>query len=109
MKINKNHMVIRITAEQAYEWKSMRDALYERKLAEVIETLPTAADWDDYRKAKEAHDYLLKSPYFEDGGPDERSSINPPEPLREYVYAETVEEWIARCLEIDKEDAHVAE
>ena len=53
---------------------------------------------------EKAHDFLLRSPYFEDGGPDERSQVNPPEPAREYEYAETVEEWLARCRAIEQEE-----
>jgi hypothetical protein len=105
MDINYNRFTIRLSHEQVFESRGLFDARYRRLLNRVIITQPTEADWADYRKAKGAHDYLLDSPYFEDGGPDERSSVTKPEPKREYIYAETVEEWVARCLEIEKEDA----
>lgn len=105
MKLNKNSVAIRLSHEQVFMHLALFDPRYERRLERVIVTQPTEADWVEYRKAKEAHDYLLASPYFEDGGPDERSSVAEPEPRREYIYAETVKEWVARCLEIEKEDA----
>lgn len=101
MEINKNSYAIRLSAEQVFWNRGLFDRRYERKVERVIITVPTEADWADYRKAKEAHDYLLNSPYFDDGGPDERSSVGPPEPTREYIYAETTEEWIARCIAME--------
>lgn len=103
MNINKNYAAIRISAEEIYMHRSLFDVRYARRIRQLIITEPTEADWAEYRKAKEAHDYLLQSPYFEDGGPDERSTVVEPEPKREYVYGETVEEWIERCQELDKE------
>ena len=103
MKINKNWAVIRVSAEEAYMHKSLFDVRYSRRVRQLIITEPTEADWAEYRKAKEAHEFLLNSPYFYDGGPDEGSSVSEPEPKREYVYGETVEDWIARCQELDKE------
>lgn len=103
MNINYNSYAIRLSHEQVFMARAWNDPRYSRLVDRVIVTQPTEADWADYRKAKEAHDYLLGSPYFDDGGPDERSSVSPPTPSREYVYAETHDEWIARCLEIEKE------
>ena len=104
MNINYNSFVTRLSHEQVFEQRGLSDARYRRLMNRVIVTQPTEADWGQYRMAKAAHEYLLESPYFEDGGPNERSSVTEPEPKREYVYAETVEEWIARCLEIEKEE-----
>lgn len=98
-----NSYAIRISAEQVYWERSWRDKRYTRKIGEIIVAEPTEADWEQHRAAKAAHDLLLQSPYFEDGGPDERSKVVEPEPKREYVYAETHEEWLARCGELDKE------
>jgi len=103
LKLNKNSAVIRISDEMRF--LLMADARYQRRVDRIIVTQPTEADWADYRKAKEAHEYLLNSPYFDDGGPDERSSVSPPEPTREYIYAETTEEWIARCRELERSEA----
>lgn len=103
MNINKNSVAIRLSAEQVYWHRGFTDNRYSRRVERVIITEPTEADWADYRKAKEAHEYLLASPYFDDGGPDEGSSVSQPEPSREYIYAETEAEWIARCHEIEME------
>lgn len=103
MNINYNSYAIRLSREQVFENRGLSDARYRRLLNRVIVTQPTEADWGQYRMAKAAHNFLLDSPYFEDGGPDERSSVTEPEPKREYIYAETVEEWIARCLEIEED------
>lgn len=103
MKIHKNYAAVNISLEQLFMHRSLFDVRYTRRVRQLIITEPTEADWADYRKAKEAHDYLIDSPYFEDGGPDERSSVTEPVPRREYVYGETVEQWIARCLQIEKE------
>lgn len=104
MKVFKQHASIWISAEQVYMHRAFNDPRYERRVSHVNVTQPTEAEWADYRTAKEAHEYLLNSPYFDDGGPDERSSISPPEPSREYSYAETVDEWLARCREIDGQE-----
>ena len=101
--LSKNYVAIRVSAEQIYMERSYYDSRYNRKVDRIEVTQPTEADWDDYRKAKEAHEYLLNSPYFDDGGPDERSQVSPPEPTREYIYAETHDEWLARCREMDGE------
>ena len=103
MKLNKNYAVIRLSAEQVYWERGFRDSRYNRKVDRIEVTQPTEADWAEYRKAREAHEYLLSSPYFDGGGPDERSQVSPPEPTREYIYAETHDEWLARCREMDGE------
>lgn len=105
MKIRKQAAVMRFSNEIVFGHMGLFDSRYQRRVDHIIVTQPTEAEWADYRKAKEAHDYLLNSPYFDDGGPDERSQVNPPEPSREYVYAETADEWIARCLAMDKENS----
>ena len=104
MKLHKNYAVIRLSAEQVYWERGFRDSRYNRRVERIDITQPTEADWAEYHKAREAHEYLLSSPYFDDGGPDERSSVSPPEPKRDYIYAETVEEWLDRCHEIEKEE-----
>ena len=104
MKLHKNHAVIRLSAEQVYWERGFRDSRYNRLLDRIEVTQPTEAEWAEYRKAKAAHDYLIMSPYFDDGGPDEGSSVSPPEPRREYIWAETHEEWLARCRALDQEE-----
>lgn len=101
MKIRKFSAAVYFSAEQVFMHRALYDTRYERRVKQVNITPPTEAEWADYRKAKEAHEYLLASPYFDDGGPDEGSSVSEPEPGREYIYAETVDEWIARCREIE--------
>ena len=105
MRFHKNEVYIRLSAEEVYMYRAWQDRRYSRRVEQVITVEPTEKDWADYRKAKEAHEYLLQSPYFEDGGPEEGSSVNEPTPTREYIYAETTEEWIQRCQELDKETA----
>ena len=105
MNIHKNSVAIRLSAEQVYMHRSLFDVRYSRRVRQLIITEPTEADWADYRRARDAHEYLLASPYFDDGGPDEGSSVSEPSPSREYVYGETVDEWIARCGELEKEGA----
>jgi hypothetical protein len=102
--LNKNSYTIRLSAEQVYWQRGFHDSRYNRKVERIEVTQPTEADWGHYRTAKAAHNYLLSSPYFEDGGPDERSTVNKPEPKREYIYAETHEEWLARCRALDQEE-----
>lgn len=105
MKMNTNSVAIRLSAEEVYMYRSWDDSRYDRRVEKVITTDPTEAEWAEYRKAKEAHDFLLESPYFQDGGPDEGSSVEEPEPKREYIYAETTEEWLDRCRKLDEEAA----
>lgn len=105
MTFNTNSTAIALSAETVYMYRAWQDRRYSRRVEQVITTDPTEKDWTDYRKAKEAHEYLLQSPYFEDGGPDEGSSVSEPVPSHEYIYAETTEEWIKRCQELDKETA----
>jgi len=103
MSLHKNSVAIRLSADQIYWSKSFHDPRYGRRVERIKVTQPTEADWAEYRKAKEALEYLRESPYFEDGGPDERSQVNEPEPSRQYIYTETYDEWIARCRELDGE------
>lgn len=105
MSMNTNAVHVRISAEEVYMQRAWADPRYGRKVEAVITTEPTEADWAEYRKAKEAHDYLLESPYFQDGGPDEGSSVSEPEPKPEYIYAETTKEWLDRCWNLDEEAA----
>jgi len=102
--LNRNSVTIRLSAEHVYWQRGFHDSRYNRKVDRIDVTQPTEADWADYRKAKEAHEYLLNSPYFDDGGPDERSQVSPLEPKREYIYAETHEEWLDRCRALDQEE-----
>lgn len=102
MNLNKNACAIWMSHEQVFMHRAMSDPRYSRRVERVIVTQPTEADYAEYQKARDAHEYLLNSPYFDDGGPDERSSISPPEPTREYIYAETIDEWIARCKELEE-------
>lgn len=95
---------IRISEWQLFDMKSISDPRYRRKVKEVIEHQPTEQDWANYRAAKEAHEFLLESPYFIDGGSDDSSHVEEPEPRREYVYAETTAEWLDRCRELLKAD-----
>jgi len=103
MNLHKHAAAIRIPDEMRFLMTP--DPRYRRLVERIIITQPTEADWDEYHKAREAHEYLLNSPYFDDGGPDERSSVSPPEPTRQYVYAETNEEWLTRCRAIEQEDS----
>ena len=102
MKLHKNYVAIRVSAEQVYWQRGFWDSRYQRIVERVEVTDPTEADWEDYRRARDAHEYLLASPYFQDGGPDEGSTVEPPEPTRTYVYAETHEEWLNRCHALDE-------
>ena len=101
MNLNKNTVTFHVSAEEYYMHRAWTNPAFFRVVERVITTEPTDAEWAEYRKAKEAHDYLLQSPYFQDGGPDEGSSVEEPEPKHEYIYAETVEEWIDRCRALD--------
>lgn len=105
MKLHKNYAMIGLSAEQVYWSRGFQDSRYNRLVERIDITQPTEADWDEYRKAKAAHEYLLGSPYFQDGGPDDGSRVEPPEPTRTYIYAETHEEWLNRCRELDQEEA----
>ena len=106
MKLHKNSIAIRLSLEQVYMHRGIFDSRYNRRVDHINVTQPTEAEWAEYRKAKEAHEYLLNSPYFDDGGPDERSQVSPPEPSRECIYAEAIEEWLDRCRAIEKEAAN---
>lgn len=102
--VRKNAYAIRLSAEQVYWERGFRDSRYNRLVERIDITQPTEQDWADYRKAREAYDYLLESAYFDIGCSCEHPSVSEPTPSREYVYAETHEEWLARCKELDKEN-----
>lgn len=99
--VKKHYAALKVSAELLFMTRAWRDSRYNRRVKEVIETPPTEQDWADYRKAKEAHEFLLSSPYFIDGGPEDGSSVEEPTPKREYIYAETKDEWLARCWEME--------
>ena len=94
-----NTVVFRVSRDMM----AMIDHRYIRRSEIVTVSQPTAEEWADYEKAKEALAYLTESPYFEPGGPDYGNEVNPPEQKREYRYTETEDEWNARCDQLDKE------
>lgn len=103
MKPHKNYVAISLSLHQIVEMRSTTDDRYRRKVERITETPPTEKDWADYRAAKEAHDFLIESPYFIDGGNDYGSEVEEPTPSREYAYAETEAEWLNRCRELIEE------
>lgn len=98
----KNYVAISMSEWQMFDMKSMTDDRYRRKVQRVIETHPSEKDWEDYRAAKEAREYLLLSPYFRDGGPDDGSEVEEPRMSRKYIYAESEDEWLDRCRDLLK-------
>ena len=99
MKVNKNAITMRISLEEMGAW----DSRYMRKSELISITEPTQKEWADYERARDALAFLRTSPYFQDGGPDERATIEPPSPRREYRYTETEKEWRERCSKLTKE------
>ena len=61
-----------------------------------IETV-TEEEWAEYHKAEAAWKLLQDYPYFEAGGPDYPAELHEPQPRTETVYAESEDEWVARC------------
>ena len=104
MHVFKHYGTVELTDWQLFDMKSLMDKRYRRRVQEVIETPPSEQDWADYRAAKIAHDFLLSSPYFRDGGPDEGSEVEKPQSDRQYIYAESEDEWLDRCRDLLKEN-----
>lgn len=105
MEVNKNSVTIRISNEMAFWMQAQVDPRYARRIEREDVTQPTDEEWEDYRNARDALARLRESPYFEDGGPDYSAAVREPEPRREYVYAETNEEWLARCWAMVEADS----
>ena len=79
----------------------MRGGQYAR-IIESEETIePTDEQWRQYYKAKKMWKRLRKNPYFFEGGNDYPNEVRKPEPERIVRYAETREEWLSRCQQID--------
>ena len=102
MKINKNHMTIKVTAEQLYDMKSWSDGRYARKGIRGHED-PTPEAWERYRAAKAGLEALEAYEFTEWGGPDYGTEVPEPEPIATCEYLETHEEWLARCAKLASE------
>lgn len=77
-------------------WRVSWTGEWAREVERIDETPPTAEEMRDYDKACALLDELQGYDCFEDGGSDYGAEVRKPTPHREYVYAETEEEWIAR-------------
>lgn len=93
---DRNQIAIRMS----YGALGVYDARYRRKIGATKRTPPTAADWAEYERARAMLEELRESPYFEDGGPEEKASVEPPVGRTEYSYTETEDEWRERCAKI---------
>lgn len=89
--------LFKLSDEMAFEMASDRDPRYKRRVKEVIRRAPTPEQLAEFERVKAAWEIVSNSQYFEDGGPDYGATLNPPQDEYEYIYAETHDEWLARC------------
>lgn len=64
---------------------------------EVVDVIhPTAEEWEEYQKACAALEFLRKSPYYDEGGPEYKSEVSEPQDKLMYRFTETWEEYRER-------------
>lgn len=103
MKIDKNSYVISLSHEQVFMNRALSAPRYYRK-GNRVETPPTSEDWSLYHQAVQGLKALKAYEGTEWGGPDYGTEVHKPEPRITYEWLETHDEWIARCLAIEKEE-----
>lgn len=99
MAIQKFGVTMQISDELYF--MSRTEPEFERKVLREVEHPVTEGEWATYREGVRLLDALRKNPYFEEGGSDYGAEITKPEPRVEYIYAETHEEWLARCRALE--------
>jgi len=100
VKINKNYVAIRFSAEMIYSEKSWTDGRYARKSIRT-EKPPTPEAWARYHAAKAGLAALEAYEGTEWGGPDYGTEVPEPEPTVTYEYLEAHDEWLARCAAME--------
>lgn len=90
----------RISIRLSHYDRGLYDARFRRKIAGRKITPATAEEWAEYERALAMLEELRESPYFEDGGPEERATVDTPRDHITVTYAETEAEWRARCAKI---------
>lgn len=104
MNVRKYGSSIPISGEIYAEHRSWHDDRFARRIESETRTPPTEADWAEYREGLALLEQLRGNRFYEEGGPDEGSTIRVPEDTITYVYAETHDEWLCRVRELMKED-----
>lgn len=94
-----------VSTEELASARSWNDPRYNRKVKETIVHPPTQADWDEYREGVAMLKRLRKNKFYQEGGPDEGSSVDKPRARHEYVYGETHDEWLERVRELLREES----
>lgn len=80
--------------DETYYGQSNNPA-HQRKIARTTTIPVSQADQDDYEQVKAAWDRVMDSRWFQDYG--DWAGVVPPAPREEITYAETRDEWLARC------------
>lgn len=81
-------------SDEIYYGQSNNPA-HQRKIARTTTIPVSQADQDDYEQVKAAWDRVMDSRWFQDYG--DWAGVVPPTPREEITYAETRDEWLARC------------
>jgi len=102
LKLHKNSVAIRISAEAVYSERMWFDGRYARKAIRT-ETPPTPEAWARYYRAKDGLRSLEAYEFTEWGGPDYGTEVPEPEPTVTFDYLETHDEWLARCAKLETE------
>lgn len=99
--LNRNRIAVRRDPALSYGALGIWDERYRRRIAERRTVPVTAEQWADYDRALAMLEELRESPYFEDGGPEECATVEPPRSHVETIFAETESEWLARCAQLN--------
>ena len=96
---------VKLTEDQVFHRRAWKDERYIRRVERTVTHPPSAEDWAEYEKAVEALEFLRDCRFYEEGGPDYESTVEPPGDRYEYIYLETKEEWRERCRQMLVEEA----
>lgn len=102
VRAKQHRAVTRLPREQVYLGRALTDDRYDRRAERAVTPVPEC-EWAEYREACALLGRLREYDGFYEGGPDEGAYIEEPRPRVHYTYLETVDEWLARCAELEME------
>jgi hypothetical protein len=104
LSVGKLSMTMQISDEQLFNLISYNDKRYERKVANRLTTPPTHSQMREYRRAQAAMRVLQSlSEYVDWGSPESEPEVIAPTDHITIIYAETHDEWLARCRALRQE------
>jgi len=104
LSVGKLSMTMHISDEALFDSMAWHDSRYERKVRNRLTTPPTHSQMRAYRRAQAAMRVLQSlSEYVDWGSPESEPEVIAPTDHITITYAETHDEWLARCRALRQE------